>query len=137
VNDGQKLHAIERWTLGLGAAATLVAFLSFGREVGLAVSLGAGLMGLNAVAMRRVGDKIWTIMRSDAATNKPSALRAVVLFNLKMAAVLVALYLIVQKLHVHPVGFVVGLSVYPVAAVAVALTWTPPASPTSIEDPHG
>jgi len=142
--DARKLHAIERWTLGLGAVVTIATFLCFGRELGLAVSIGAGLMALNAIAMRRVGEKIWTLMKSDAGADnqasasrsRPSVVRAVVLFNLKMLAVLVAVYLIVRELHVNPIGLVIGLSVYPLAAVAVALTWTPPAS-TPTEDQHG
>jgi hypothetical protein len=132
--DTGRLHAIERWTVGLGAVLTLGAFLCFGREMGLAVSIGAGMMALNAIAMRRVGEKIWRVMRSDTAAGKGSTTRAVVLFNLKMAAVLAAVYFVVRHLHVQPVGLVVGLSAYPLAAVAVALTYVPP---TPVEDHHG
>jgi hypothetical protein len=127
--DAERLHAIERWTLALGAALTLGTFLCFGRELGLAVSIGAGLMALNAIAMRRVGERIWRLMQHDAQTQgskKPSAARAVVLFNLKMAALLAAVYFVVRQLHVHPIGLVIGLSVYPLAAVAVALTYVRP-----------
>jgi len=135
--DTARLHAIERWTLGLGAAGNVVAFLGFGRELGLAVSIGAALMALNAVMMRRVGEKIWRIMRADAEAEKLGIGRAVVLFNLKMAVVLLAVYLVVRQLHVHPIGLVIGLSVYPLAAVAVALTFVPPEqADVPAEDPH-
>jgi hypothetical protein len=138
-SETARLHAIERWTLGLGAVATLTAFLCFGREAGLAVSIGAGMMALNAIAMRRVGERIWRIMQADAGGKRPSAARAVVLFNLKMAAVLAAVYFVVRQLHVQPIGLVIGLSVYPLAAVAVALTWTPPSdgADAPVEDPNG
>jgi hypothetical protein len=55
-----------------------------------------------------------------------------------MLAVLVAVYLVVRELHVNPIGLVIGLSVYPLAAVAVALTFVPPAETGTVaEDHHG
>jgi len=139
--DG-RLHAVERWTLGLGAVASLASFLMAGRELGLAVSLGAGLMALNAIAMRRVGEKIWQSVHPDAvrAGSGASPGRAIILFNLKMGGLIAAVYLVVKYLHVHPIGLLVGLSVYPLAAVAVALTYVAPAvppAPTPVEDHHG
>ena len=120
-----RLHAVERWTLGLGAALSLGAFLFMGRETGLSVSLGAGLMILNAFAMRRVGEKIFAAFRADT-TAKP--LRAIITFNLKMVGLIAAVYCVVKYLHVNPIAFLVGLSVYPLAAVGVALTYIPPAT---------
>ena len=143
MTDGARLHGIERWTLGIGAVVTIGAFICAGREVGLAVSTGAGLMALNAIAMRRVGEKIFRIMQADAGGNRPSALRAVILFNLKMAAVFGAVYIAVRVLHAHPIGLVIGLSVYPLAAVASTLTYVAPPEPTlrpattPSEDHHG
>ena len=135
-----KLQAVEQWTLGLGAAAALVAFLVVGREMGLAVSIGAALMGLNAIAMRRVGERIFAAFQRDVQAGTARPLRAIILFNLKMGALIAAVYLVVTYLHVHPVGLIVGLSVYPLAAVAVALTHSPPPpdAPTdAAEDQNG
>ena len=53
-----RLHAIERWTLGLSAVAALATFMLAGRELGLAVSLGAGLMSLNAIAMPETASRM-------------------------------------------------------------------------------
>lgn len=128
-----RLHAVERWTLGLGAAFALVAFVFFGVQTGLSVSLGAALMILNAFAMRRVGEKIFAAFRADSNA-RPA--RAIVLFNLKMGVLLFGVYCIVKYLHVAPIALLVGLSIYPLAAVAVALTYVPPPK-LSAEDPHG
>jgi hypothetical protein len=127
------MHAVERWTLGLGAIFSLVAFLCFGLHIGLSVSLGAGIMILNSFAMRRVGEKIFAAFRAESGARP---LRAVVLFNLKMGALLFAVYCAVKFLHVEPIALLVGLSIFPLAAVAVALT-VEPQSTASVEDHHG
>ena len=57
-----------------------------------------------------------------------------ILFNLKMAAVFGAVYVAVRVLHAHPIGLVVGLSVYPLAAVGATLTYVPA---VPLEDHHG
>jgi hypothetical protein len=136
----RRLHAVERWTLGLGAALSLASFLTLGRDFGLGVSIGAGLMILNALAMRVLGEKIWSALRVDTEGGKARPLRAIVLINLKMLALVAAVYIVVTMLHVHAIGLLVGLSVYPLAAVAVALTHVPdtdstPATP--LEDSNG
>ena len=134
--DG-RLPAVERWTLGLGAVASLTSLLFASRELGLAVSIGAGLMILNAIALRRVGEKIWSAVHVDTAGGKSRPGRAIILFNLKMAGLIAAVYLVVTQLHVNPIGLLIGLSVYPLAAVAVALTYVPPAASGPVEDHHG
>ncbi len=133
VTTETRLHAVERWTLLLGAMFALGAFVFFGVHVGLSVSLGAGVMILNAFAMRRVGEKIFAAFRADT---RARPLRAIILFNLKMGVLLVGVYMIVKHLHCNPIALLVGLSIYPLAAVAVALTYVPPAE-VPVEDHHG
>ena len=128
-----KLQAIERWTLGLGAALSLVSF-AFGRRTGLSVSIGAALMAFNAMAIRRVGERLF---RAVTSQERVSPARAVLLFNVKLLGLVVAIYLALAELHVEPIAFMVGLSVYPIAVCAFALTYVPPATPEAIEDPNG
>ena len=133
-----KLQAVERWTLGLGAAFALGSF-AFGRQTGLSVSIGAALMILNAIAIRRVGERIF---RAATAQARMSPMRAVLLFNAKLVGLVAAIWLVVTYLHVSPLPFLVGLSVYPLAIVAFALTHVAPAEssdphPDPLEDPNG
>jgi hypothetical protein len=124
-----KLQLVERWTLGLGAALSLVAF-AFGRQTGLSVSMGAALMIVNAFAIRRVGEHILRM-------GSISPGRAILLFNVKLLGLVAAIWAVITYLHVSPIAFVVGLSVYPLAIFAFALTHVAPPAPDSIEDPNG
>ena len=129
-----RLHLLERWTLGVGAVLSLVAFC-FGRHAGLSVSIGAALVSLNAFAMRRVGERLWAAYRS--AGSNVRVMRPLVLFNLKLVGLVAAVYLVITYLHVSGIGLVVGLSAFPLAAVAVALTWVAPAAGAPAEDFNG
>jgi hypothetical protein len=135
----KKLILVERWTQGLGASLSLGAFLALGRDVGLAVSIGAALMILNAIVTRRLGEKIWSALHVDTAGGKARPMRAIVLINLKLIALIGAIYCVVTVLRVQAIGLLVGLSVYPLAALAVALTHVPAPTPTGapLEDPNG
>jgi ATP synthase I chain len=137
VIDRERIRSIERWTMILGAVLTIAAFSFVGREFGLAVSIGAGIMILNTFATRFVSDKLWQSMRPDATAGRGNAVRAVALFNMKMAGVLLAIYLVIHYLHVHAVGLVVGLSVYPLGAVMSTLLDPPRENVAPLEDQHG
>jgi hypothetical protein len=50
---------------------------------------------------------------------KPGA--AILLFNLKMGVLLALVWAAVRYLHVDPIAFIVGISVFPVAIVVVAI----------------
>ena len=135
--DRDRLHSIERWTQLLGAVLTLGAFLLGGLGWGLAVSLGAGIMILNTLATRFASE---LLRRGQEQGGRVQPVQAVMLFNLKMAGVLVALYLVINYLKVEPVGLVIGLSVYPLGAVCSALfddQGSALAGPPSLEDQHG
>ncbi|MEO6952132.1 MAG: ATP synthase subunit I [Polyangia bacterium] len=132
--DEPRLHSLERWTLGIGAVLSLVAFC-FGRQAGLSVSIGAALVSLNAFAMRRVGERLWAAYRG--AGSNVRVMRPLLLFNLKMVGLVAAVYLVVTYLHVNGIGLVVGLSAFPLAAVAVALTWVAPLGDAPSEDLNG
>lgn len=129
-----RLHLLERWTLGLGAVLSLVAFC-FGRHAGLSVAIGAALVSLNTFAMRRIGERLWAAYRS--AGSNVRVMRPLLLFNLKMVGLIAAVYLVVTYLHVSGIGLVVGLSAFPLAAVAVALTWVAPVGHAPSEDLNG
>jgi hypothetical protein len=107
------LHAVEKWTMVLSAAVILCALLFLGRRAAFGVSLGAGLMALNAWALRRIGQRVLRTFK------RPGA--AVLLFNLKMALLLLLVYAVVRYLHVDAVAFIVGVSVLPAAIVIVAV----------------
>ena len=138
-----RLLSVERWTIGLGAACSLASFVFLARDLSLGVSIGAALMTLNAIAMRRLGERVWATLSADTASGRSRPARTIILFNLKMIGLIAAIYLVVKELHVNPIGLLIGLSAYPLATVAVALTYVPPAvdvdstSPAPLEDPNG
>jgi ATP synthase I chain len=110
--DTKHLVSVEKWTLALAAAAVGFALFVFGGKMALGVTLGAGLMCLNAYVLRRLGERAKSFA-------KPSA--AVLLFNVKMAVLIALCFLVVRYLPVDPAGFLAGLAVFPVAIVATAI----------------
>jgi hypothetical protein len=112
--DIKHLIAVEKWTCGLAAAMVLVAMLLLGRRAAFGVSLGAGLMALNAYALRRIGQRVIRTFK------RPG--RAILLLNVKMAVLLALVYVVVRYLPVDPIAFIVGISVFPVAIVIAALS---------------
>jgi hypothetical protein len=111
--DVKHLIAVEKWTLALAAVVIGAAILVLGRRAALGASLGAGLMALNAYALRRIGQRAFKTFK------KPGA--AVLLFNLKMGVLIALVWAAISWLHVDPIAFVVGISIFPVAIVIVAL----------------
>ncbi len=111
--ETKHLIAIERWTLILAAVVVAAGLLVLGRHAAFGVTMGAGLMALNAVVLRRIGARAFRTFK------RPGA--AILLFNLKMAALLALVYVILRYLHVDPIAFIVGISVFPVAIVIVAI----------------
>src|SRR5258707_4496661 len=111
--DLKHLIAIEKWTCTLAAGLVLLAMLFLGRHAAFGVATGAGLMALNAYALRRIGQRVFRTFK------KPGA--AILLFNLKMGLLIALVYGVVRYLHVDPIAFAVGVSVLPVAIVIVAV----------------
>jgi ATP synthase I chain len=111
--DTKHLIAVEKWTLALAAVVVAAAILVLGRRAAFGASLGAGLMALNAWALRRIGQRAFKSFK------KPGA--AVLLFNLKMGLLIALVYAAIRWLAVDPIAFVVGISIFPVAIVIVAI----------------
>ncbi len=108
------LIALEKWTALLALIVLGVAILILGRHTAFSVALGAGLMTLNAWAIRRVSERLGNVMRQ-----KPGL--TILLFNLKLGLLIALIWLFISYLHVDPVAFVIGVSVMPVAIVIVAI----------------
>ncbi len=123
------LVAVEKWTLGLAALATAVSLFLLPRRFGFGVTVGAGLMALNAWVLRRLGARIL------GGFKRPGL--AILLFNVKMAVLMLLVALILRYLPLHPVGFLLGISIFPLAIVAVAVrhAWSRAELPD--EAPHG
>lgn len=111
--DEKHLISVEQTTLGLALAVIAVSLLALSGPLAFGASIGAGLMALNAYALRRIGRRAFRTFQ------RPSA--AILLFNLKMALLVGLVYVIIRYLHVDAIGFVVGISVFPVAIVIVAI----------------
>ncbi len=108
------LIALEKWTALLALIVLGVAILILGRHTAFSVALGAGLMTLNAWAIRRVSERLGNVMRQ-----KPGL--TILLFNLTLGLLIALIWLFISYLHVDPVAFVIGVSVMPVAIVIVAI----------------
>ncbi len=110
--NSRHLHTIERWTLILAAIAIAAAVVAASRSTAFAVTVGAGLMVGNAIALRRIGSRV-------LASATPGM--AVLLLNLKMLLLVALVYVGVRILHLDTAGFLIGVSVFPVAMVIAAL----------------
>ena len=129
--DTKHLHAVEKTTLLLAAVVTAVAILALDRRKAFGVIVGAGLMALNASALRRIADRM-KIVRRPGAT--------ILLFNLKMALLIALVFAVIHFLHVDAVALVIGISILPVAIVIVAIRHAlgpeaPPEKPEAPEPP--
>ena len=111
--DTKHLASVEKWTLAFAAAIVAFAMLVFSRKMAFGVTVGAGVMVLNALALRKIGQ------RSFKSFKKPSGV--VLLFNLKMGLLVALIYVVLRYLPVDPIGFVIGISILPAAIVAVAI----------------
>ena len=108
------LIAIEKWTCLLSAVLLVGAMLLLGRHAAFSIALGAGMMTLNAVVLRRVAQKLGTVLQQ-----KPSL--TVLLFNLKLGVLGVVSFIALKYLGVDPIAYIVGISVMPLAIMIVAL----------------
>jgi hypothetical protein len=101
----EKLKAMERWNLILGAVFTLVASIFWPSDVALGVALGATLSAANFYAIRR----IWQSLLS-GSVEKRQGMQA--LFVLKTMALVVLVFVVVRYLPIDPAGFAVGISIF-------------------------
>ena len=109
------LRRVERWTLILAAIVVAVSFVAAPRPVAFAATVGAGLMCLNAVAIRALTERLFK-SRGGATPGF-----GVLLFNFKMAILIALIWIAMRYLHLDGVGFIVGVSVFPVAIVVAAI----------------
>ena len=71
------LIAIEKWTCLLSALFLAAGMLLLGRHAAFSIALGGAMMTANAVMLRRIAQKLGTVLQQ-----KPSL--TVFLFNLKL-----------------------------------------------------
>lgn len=107
--DTKHLTDVERTTLVLSALVIGLALVFLGRHEAFSVVLGAGLTSLNAVALR------WLAQRASKIPAERRTGLGLLLFNVKMAALIAMVYVAIRVIHVSPMWFVVGLSIFPVA----------------------
>lgn len=123
------LIAVEKMTLALAAIAIAAAIIVLGRQTAFGVTIGAGLMSLNAYVLRKIGQRAFRTFK------RPGA--AILLFNLKMGILIALVWAIIHYLHVDPIAFVIGISVFPLAIVIVAVRHTLSGARISDEEKHG
>lgn len=110
------LRRVERWTLVLAALVVGACFVAAPRPVAFAASVGAGMMCLNALAIRALTERVFK-SRGGATPGI-----GVLLFNFKMALLIAMVWVALRYLHLDGVGFLLGISVFPVAIVAAAVS---------------
>ena len=76
------------------------------------------MMTLNAIAIRRVAQKLGAVLQQ-----KPSV--TVMLFNFKLVILIGLVFCALRYLHVEPIPFIVGISVLPFAIMIVAVQVEP------------
>jgi hypothetical protein len=108
------LIAIEKWTCLLALVALGAGMLLLGRHAAFSIAIGAGMMTLNAVAIRRVAQKLGTVLQK-----KPSM--TVLLFNFKLVILIALVFVALRYFGVEPIPFIVGISVLPLAIMIVAV----------------
>jgi hypothetical protein len=101
--EAKLLRTVERWNLILGATLTLAALLTLRTPIVLGVATGAAIACINFAILRRLVERIM-------GARSKGLLVTLVLF--KMAALLVAVWLILKYLPVNVIAFTVGLSIF-------------------------
>jgi hypothetical protein len=108
------LIAFEKWTCLLAVIALASGILLLDRHAALSLSLGAGMMAANSWSIRTIAEKYGLALRA-----RPGF--AMLLFNLKMGAIVALCWILINYVHVDPKWFAIGISVLPVAIVIVGI----------------
>lgn len=108
------LIAFEKWTCLLAVVVLACGLIFCDRHAALSLSLGAGLMSLNAWSIRQIGERFGAALRA-----RPGV--GMLLFNIKMGLLIAICYVLITHLGIDPKFFTIGISVLPVAIVIVAL----------------
>lgn len=111
----------------LAAVVIAASAVALPRATAFGVTLGAGLMVANAYAIRRIGARVVRTF------TRPGL--AILLLNLKMLALIGLVFLVIRYLHVDAIGFIIGISVFPVAVVIAAVRVGLAESTTNEEEP--
>ena len=110
------LRRVERWTLVVAAVLVAASLVALPRPVALACAVGAGIECANASAIR------WMTERAARSAGGATPMLGLLLFNLKMLVLMVAVWVALRVLHLDGIGFVLGISVFPVAFLGAALS---------------
>jgi energy-converting hydrogenase Eha subunit B len=108
------LIAFEKWTCLLAVLALASGILFLDRHAALSLSLGAGMMAANSWSIRTIAEKYGLALRA-----RPGF--AMLLFNLKMGAIVALCWVLINYVHVDPKWFAIGISVLPAAIVIVGI----------------
>jgi mannitol-specific phosphotransferase system IIBC component len=109
------LIAFEKWTCLLAVIVLAFGLLFLPRHAALSLSLGAGMMALNAWAIRHISERYGLALRA-----RPGF--AMLLLNIKMGVIIALCWCLIRYAHIDPLAFVIGISVLPVAIVIVGLS---------------
>jgi hypothetical protein len=118
---------ITRVLLAIAAAISVLAYVNWGAERGLAATVGAGVSLANWFALRWLGLRI---MSGQGPAKALVSLLAIGKIGLLMAIV----YVLINTLHLDPVGLCLGLAVLfigPVVGGLLAATSSPAQPNTS------
>ena len=121
--DGQ-MHQLERATLLISAVVIAASFVATSREVALAVAAGAGLMSVNAWAIRKLTERATRNDERGPVQGQGLASRpglVLLWFKLKMALLIALVLAAVLVLKLNGIGFLVGISVFPAAVMVTAV----------------
>jgi len=103
----------------LSVAATAIAARFFGRQAGLGLAVGSLLALLNFVWLHHGSElMIWRMMSPSLGGRRPSKLRLLFAFSVRYALVLGVAYVILKSYPRMLVGFLVGLALPILAAMA-------------------
>jgi hypothetical protein len=123
--EAKQLVAVEKWTLAFAAFVVAFALLTLRGRMAFGVSVGAALVSLNAWSIQKLGQ-----------ASKQGLKARLVLASLKTMAMLGLVFVLLYFLRIDPIGFIIGISVFPAAIVAVAIRHAL-RSETDSEETHG
>ena len=108
------LIAFEKWTCLLAVIVLASGIVFLDRHAALSLSLGAGMMAVNSWSIRTIAERYGLALRA-----RPGF--AMLLFNLKMGAMVALCWILINYVHVDPKWFAIGISVLPVAILIVGI----------------
>lgn len=108
------LIAFEKWTCLLAVLAVASGTIFLDRHAAFSLSLGAGMMALNSWSIRRIAERHGLALRA-----RPGF--AMLLFNLKMGAIVALCWILINYVHVDPKWFSIGITVLPLGILIVGI----------------